>query len=100
MAHEPQSYPCDDIVTPGQGEKILIVDDDETIFGILKDLLENNGYIVSIATSGQEAVTLYPVCRPDLVLMDRNMPVMDGVAAATKILEMDPCRPDHHCIRL
>jgi signal transduction histidine kinase/DNA-binding response OmpR family regulator len=90
MVHEPQPYPCDDIVTPGQGEKILIVDDDETIFGILKNLLENNGYIVSIATSGLEAVTLYPVWRPDLVLMDRNMPVMDGVTAATKILEIDP----------
>ena len=90
MVHGPQSYPGDDILIPGRGEKILIADDDETIFGILKDLLESNGYIVSIATSGQEAVNLYPTCRPDVVLMDRNMPVMDGVAAAAKILEMDP----------
>lgn len=90
MAREPQSYPCDDVLIPGHGEKILIVDDDETIFGILKDLLENNGYIVSVATSGQEAVNLYPVNRPDVILLDRNMPVMDGVEAATKILAMDP----------
>ena len=90
ILHEPQSYLCEDILIPGQGEKILIVDDEETIFGVLKDLLESNGYIVSIATSGQEAVTLYPNCRPDVVLMDRNLPVIDGVAAATKILEMDP----------
>ena len=90
MAREPQAHPCDDILIPGHGEKILLVDDDETIFGVLKDLLETNGYIVSIATSGQEAVNLYPACRPDVVLMDRNMPVMDGVAAATKILVMDP----------
>ena len=90
MLDAPQTHLCDDMLIPGQGEKILIVDDDETIFGILKKLLESNGYIVSIATSGQEAVSLYPVCRPDVVLMDRNMPVMDGVAAATKILEMDP----------
>jgi CheY-like chemotaxis protein len=90
LAREPQAHPCDDILIPGHGEKILLVDDDETIFGVLKDLLETNGYIVSIATSGQEAVNLYPACRPDVVLMDRNMPVMDGVAAATKILVMDP----------
>ncbi len=90
VVHEQQSHLCDDRLIPGQGEKILIVDDDVTIFGILKDLLENNGYFVSIATSGQEAVNLYQACRPDVVLMDRNMPVMDGVAAATKILAMDP----------
>lgn len=90
VLHEPQSYLCDDILIPGKGEKILIVDDEETIFGVLKELLESNGYVISIATSGQEAVTLYPDFRPDVVLMDRNLPVMDGVTAATKIIEMDP----------
>lgn len=79
-----------DILVPGNGEKILIVDDDETIFGILKDLLESNGYAVSIATSGAAAVALYPGIRPDVVLMDRNMPEMDGASAAEKIIEMDP----------
>ncbi len=90
MAHEPQSHPSDDLLIPGNGEKILLVDDDETIFGILKDLLENNGYRVSVATTGRDAVSLYPHLRPDIVLLDRNMPVMDGVAAAEKILKIDP----------
>ncbi len=90
MVHGLQSYLRDDTLIPGRGEKVLIVDDDETIFGILKNLLESNGYMVSIATSGQEAVTQYSTFRPDVVLMDRNMPVMNGVAAAAKILEMDP----------
>jgi signal transduction histidine kinase/DNA-binding response OmpR family regulator len=92
MVLEPQSqmHPSDDILVPGKGEKILLVDDEETIFGVLKDLLENNGYIVTIARSGQEAVDLYPASRPDVVLMDRNMPVLDGIAAASRILAVDP----------
>ncbi len=79
-----------DILIPGHGEKILLVDDDETISGVFKQLLESNGYVVTIAASGRDAVNLYPVNRPDVVLMDRNMPVMDGIAATTEILDMDP----------
>jgi signal transduction histidine kinase/DNA-binding response OmpR family regulator len=87
---DPPLQPEDEMLIPGHGEKILLVDDDEAISGILKELLECNGYIVTIAGSGRESVSLYPGCRPDVVLMDRNMPVMDGIAAATEILKIDP----------
>ncbi len=87
---EPPSQSDADMLIPGSGEKILLVDDDEGISGILKELLERNGYDVTIAASGRESVNLYPVYRPDVVLMDRNMPAMDGIAATTEILKIDP----------
>jgi signal transduction histidine kinase/DNA-binding response OmpR family regulator len=88
--HDVISSSDDEAVIPGRGEKLLLVDDDETVFGVLKLLLESNGYAVTVATSGQEAVSLYAIVRPDVVVMDRNMPVMDGLAAAAEILEIDP----------
>lgn len=88
--HEVMPGSDNESVIPGQGEKLLLVDDDETVFGILKQLLESNGYIVTVATSGREAVNQYAIVRPDVVVMDRNMPGMDGLAAAAELLDIDP----------
>ncbi len=74
----------------GRGEKVLIVDDDETIFDIFRNLLETYGYRVLTVSSGQKAIDMYQNCHPDVVLLDRNMPGMDGVAAARQLLAVDP----------
>ncbi len=68
--------------------KILLVDDDELLRGILASMLSD--YTVIEAGNGREAVELYKKHRPDLVLMDVMMPVMDGVAATKLILEENP----------
>ncbi len=61
--------------------KILIVDDEADILDLLEYNLEREGFEVVRATDGQLALDLAISERPDLVVMDIMMPVMDGVAA-------------------
>jgi PAS domain S-box-containing protein len=74
----------------GKGEKILIVDDEMVVIEPMHQLLDGLGYGVASATSGQDAIAKYKSWKPDAVLMDRNMPEMDGITCAQKIIEFDP----------
>ncbi len=74
----------------GKGEKILLVDDERVVIEPMHQLLDGLGYDVTSVTSGKEAVAKYKSLKPDAVLMDRNMPEMDGITCAKKILEYDP----------
>lgn len=63
------------------GECIMIVEDNERNIKLLRDLLRARGYSTIEARSGEEAIALGRAERPDLVLMDIQLPGMDGVAA-------------------
>lgn len=65
--------------------KILIADDDKDILYILKSLLVRNGYDVFVAENGVEVVERSLEIIPDLVIMDINMPIMNGYEACEKI---------------
>lgn len=65
--------------------KVLVVDDDETNGLILQRLLEREGFSVVRARNGAEAVNSFGIEWPDIVLMDINMPVMDGYEATRRI---------------
>lgn len=69
--------------------KILIVEDNANNRSLLGDILIFHGYEVLMATDGQEGVDLAREVRPDLVLMDIQMPGMDGMTAG-RILKDDP----------
>ncbi len=69
--------------------KIMIVEDDKDIVEVYKLLLKNNFEIV-VAKNGKEAVEMYESVKPDLIIMDIEMPVMNGIEATKKILEKDP----------
>jgi CheY-like chemotaxis protein len=77
----------------GQGQLILVVDDEEAIRQVTRHVLEANGYRVLVAANGAEAVALFAqhIDRVDLVLTDMMMPVMDGPAT---ILVLRQIRPD------
>lgn len=60
-------------------DKILIVEDDETIAAFLIAVLEANGFDTIRASLGREAVTLISSHCPDLVLLDLSLPDMDGM---------------------
>ena len=62
--------------------RILVADDVEDTRYLLKLLLEMKGHSVFEAVNGEEAVECALKELPDLILMDLNMPVMDGLAAA------------------
>jgi CheY-like chemotaxis protein len=70
-------------------QKILIVEDNENNRILLGDLLSFHGHDVSVASDGQEGVDLARELMPDLILMDIQMPGMDGMTASG-ILKGDP----------
>ena len=69
--------------------KILIVEDNENNRSLFRDILSFHGHEVSVAKDGQEGVVLARQLMPDLVLMDIQMPGMDGMSAGC-ILKGDP----------
>jgi two-component system, cell cycle response regulator DivK len=67
------------------GELIMIVEDNERNLKLLRDLLAAYGYRTVEARSGEEAVALARAEHPELVLMDIQLPGMDGVAALREL---------------
>ena len=72
--------------------KILIVDDDPDIVELLQYNLTKEGYEVAYAENGKEAIAVALKQKPDVVLMDVMMPVMDGIAACRQMREMPDFR--------
>ena len=71
---------------------ILLVDDEESIRRLLLIYLEQHNftkYIFYSAENGKEAIKCYKKYKPELVVMDLRMPVMDGVEATKQIIEYD-----------
>ena len=71
---------------------ILIVDDDQQVRILLQRLLFESGYTTITAADGRQGVELAKTRKPDLILMDIRMPVMDGVAALHIIKAADATR--------
>jgi two-component system, OmpR family, KDP operon response regulator KdpE len=64
---------------------VLVVDDEPQIRRVLRATLSSNGYEVVEAKSGQEAIEMVVTERPELILLDVNMPGMSGLEACSKI---------------
>ena len=69
--------------------KVLIVEDESNIAELINLYLKKEGYETMIAEDGGKALELYRLFRPDLVLLDIMLPVMDGWAVCAKIRETD-----------
>jgi CheY-like chemotaxis protein len=67
--------------------RILVAEDNAVNRELLRELLEARGYEVFEACDGQEALHMIEQSRPDLLLMDIGMPVLDGFAAIRRIRE-------------
>ena len=61
-----------------QSFRVLVVDDDDAIRDTVAEVLASEGYLVLTAANGAEALNLVEAQRPDLVLLDMRMPVLDG----------------------
>ncbi|HID01352.1 MAG TPA: chemotaxis-specific protein-glutamate methyltransferase CheB [Piscirickettsiaceae bacterium] len=72
------------------GKKILVVDDSALIRKQLGDLFDRAGYDVGLAKHGQDALEFIQAVDFDVVTMDINMPVMDGLTAVKEIMRIKP----------
>ena len=76
--------------------KIMIVEDEAITALDLKSRLKRAGYdVVAMVSSGEDAISTAAEHRPDLVLMDIQMPVMDGISATTEIRRMEQETGEH-----
>ena len=67
--------------------RVLIVDDDRKILDLLVDLLELEGYLVSTASDGAQAIELAFSFHPDLIVSDVVMPVLGGLELCRRLKE-------------
>ena len=75
---------------PGNAMTLLIADDNAAMRKAIRNVAARETDTVVECVNGNEAIDAFDRCHPDLVLMDIQMPVMDGIQATKKILEHDP----------
>lgn len=68
---------------------LLIVDDDDNQRALYEEEMRDEGYDVVTAADGREALKVAGENHPDLVVMDVNMPVMDGLDTLSRMIEVD-----------
>ncbi len=83
-----QVEPENGLVT-GKGQKVLVVDDELSALDALVGMTRTLGYTVASVSRAVEALEQYGKFQPDVVLMDRNMPEMDGVSCIKEIMKLD-----------
>ncbi len=76
----------------GTKKKIMVVEDNPMNMILTREMLTVNGYEVIEAGSGSEAIKKFSVERPDLILMDINLPEMDGITATRLLKSNDACK--------
>lgn len=74
-------------------DRILVVDDDKDLRGVVREVLKEEGFAISEAEDGISAVKLFRKSPPDAVLLDLNMPYMNGIDAMHELRKIGPDVP-------
>jgi DNA-binding response OmpR family regulator len=69
----------------GRGAKVLLVEDEEQLRRVMKDLLEREGYIVAEARDGVQALDEVDRHAPDIIVLDLNLPGLDGYSVLQQL---------------
>jgi len=72
-----------------QAGSLLVVDDEPEVADVLRDLFEEQGYAVTCALNGRDALVLASLARPDAVILDIRMPERDGPEVLRDLLALD-----------
>jgi light-regulated signal transduction histidine kinase (bacteriophytochrome)/DNA-binding response OmpR family regulator len=94
-AADPPKFPPVELPAPGKRLKILVAEDNLVNQAIIRRLLEKLGHALEIANNGSDALALLAQQRFDLILMDVQMPEMDGFQATERIREMERSTHSH-----
>lgn len=86
---QPPFESAGECVAKFQGKRVLLVDDEKVTQVHIKRLLEKYGFQVSVAENGEEALAELAKNEYDCVLMDVQMPILDGVRATRKIRDTE-----------
>lgn len=70
--------------------KVLVVDDSPMVRKKMQEILEEIGHSVILASNGKEAIKMYQEQHPDIITMDLAMPVMSGMDALKRLIEIEP----------
>ncbi len=73
-------------------KELLVVDDTPANIGVLYDILKPEGYLVSVAKSGEEAIRIATRALPDLILLDVMMPGIDGLETCSRLKQIEETR--------
>jgi len=73
--------------------KVLVIDDEQGIRSLLDMLLSRKSYGVVLADGGRKGLELFRRERPDVIVLDLNMPEMDGVAVLQQVRSLNPDQP-------
>ncbi len=76
----------------GKKKKVLVVEDNAMNKILVREILTMNGYDVVEAGSGKEAIKMAAAENPDLILMDLNLPGMDGITAVRILKANEACK--------
>jgi DNA-binding NtrC family response regulator len=75
--------------TVSQAGSLLVVDDESDVADVLRDFFEEQGYAVTCAVNGRDALVLASLARPDAVILDIRMPERDGPDVLRDLLALD-----------
>lgn len=75
-------------IRPAAG-KVLVIDDEQELLALIKELLEAEGYRVFCAASGAEGINLNAQEDPDLIILDLRLPGLDGIETLRQIRQAD-----------
>lgn len=81
------------MASSGQASRILVVDDEESIRDLLESILTSEGYDVTLASSGEQAIDLLDADNFDLIITDCKMPGVGGLAVLAAAKRIDPFLP-------
>jgi DNA-binding response OmpR family regulator len=94
MDAEPSIHENNDVRSTRTVPRMLIADDDPAILRLLADRCARIGFQVDVASNGMQAILKAGRTKPDILVIDLNMPEVDGLSVCARLLDTEPASMD------